>query len=164
MDFSDFNALYSDKPITVEISGPDKRVIIGDDGKPVTFDIYPPNAPCVEVARRKVQDRQQARSDDGELTQEERDAFTTEVLASLIAGWSQNWTLDGAALKYSPANAVKLLDAPGGGKLLRDFLLLWRYDQGNAWAAYRAQRQRSDDGAAASTKSAKARSTASKKS
>lgn len=154
MDFADFDRLYEDEPIPVQLAGPDNKPLRGTDGEPVWLYLLPPECPAVEKATEEVRARRQARADDGELTAEDKAAFETELLAAMVRGWSDNVLWEGEPFPYTPHNAAKLISTKGG-KMLRRFLLQWRFDQGNAWAALRAQRARGADGADASTESTK---------
>lgn len=154
MDFADFDRLYEDEAIPVKLAGPDGRPLTGTDGEPVFVHLLPPNAPKVEERSDDIRSRRQARADEGELTAEDKRAFENEMLASLITGWSDNILWQGEPFAYSPSNAAKLISTKGG-KLLRDFLLKWRFDIANAWQALKAHRANSDAGEDASTSGTK---------
>lgn len=163
MDFADFDSLYEDKAIPVPLAGPDGKPMIGTDKQPVMLYLFPPDCPKVETESEDIRARRQARADDGELTAEEKRAFETEMLTALIHTWSSNVLWNGEPFPYSPVNAAKLISTKGG-KLLRRFLLSWRFDQGNAWAALRAHRARGAGGADASTDSTPTAASPAKKS
>ena len=154
MDIADFDLLYDDQAIPVQLAGPDGKPLKGTDGEPVWLYLLPPESPAVEKAAEDARARQKAASDEGELTVEDRTAFQNETLAALVAGWSDNVLWHGEPFRYSHQNTIKMISTKGG-KLIRSFLVEWRFNRGNAWAALQAQRARGADGADGSTEPTK---------
>lgn len=153
MDFNQFERLYEDTPIPVTLAGPDGKLLVSDvDGKPVIWNMLPPDAPSVVARCDEIDAQQRIQQNEGKLTAEDRRFYETQRLASTVAGWSENWTWNGEILPFSQANAERFL-ASKAGKMLRGFLLVWRRSNELAWSALQRQQGTTAAGADASTES-----------
>ena len=128
-DLSKFDtATLANNGAPVPLVSPLGDVIIGNDGKPVTFYIYGQDSKKFrdtinEIRRRNVGKKAKVKTPD------EEDAEVIERLADLTAGWSNNFDLDGEAFTYSRENAIKLYS---------DSRFQWLYEQINRAVMNRA--------------------------
>lgn len=79
--------------------------LLGDDGKPVTIDIWGPDSQTFKLAMRRLSNvlLNRKEGDDSDLDKQE-----IEALASVTKGWSDNFSVAKEKLQPSPSNAKKL--------------------------------------------------------
>lgn len=165
-DISEFSALKNDELFPITIKHPiTKKVIKGSDGKDVEFFVRTPNSPTLKSRHRKISAlySQDKSDNDGIASPEAMEAYLLQLNAAYIGGWSENWTYEDKKISYSNDAALRVLES-GFGDLVLESLGEWVKNWKGAVLKSKPQPAPTDDGAAASTKSAKARSTASKKS
>lgn len=137
-DLNVFDALHEDKPIPVPLKDPVGHPHKGNDGKPIIFDLLPPNCPKAKARIAAVVERKRTLAASEEtLTREQVEAFDHAVIAAYIDGWSRNWELDKTQMVYTEDNAIRLV---GRVAPVKQMLVNWGTHQGNAWAALQSAR------------------------
>lgn len=129
-DLSKFDtATLANNGAPVPLVSPLGDVVIGADGKPVTFFIYGQDSKKFRDAINEIRRRNLSNKKAKVKTPDEEDSEAIERLADLTAGWSNNFDLDGQQFGYSRENAIKLYS---------DSRFQWLYEQINRAVMNRA--------------------------
>ena len=110
MDFNQFDCMSSDETFEFPLQDPAGNPLVGDDGEPVVFHCLPPFSEEFQKRRDALAEEvRAARSGDKPMDTDLAKAFERRSVVLVIAGWSDNWKLDGEKLEYSQANAVRVI-------------------------------------------------------
>jgi hypothetical protein len=108
MDLASFS--IANPPVAIELLNPDTlAVVIGDDDNPVTFMMISYDHPEYRKWQHAKRDKAAAVAVRKAQTAASEEAEFTENLAAVVKGWSDNWSLDGKKLPYTPENALRIL-------------------------------------------------------
>lgn len=147
-DLNVYDGLVADTPIPVPLRDPNGRVHMGADKKPITFRLLPPRSEALANKIDDITDRKRAQAELETLSREQIRAYAYAQLAAYITGWTENFTLDGEAVRYSEGSAIRLVTRLSP---LRELLTNWGLNQGNAWSALLDAQKAGRNGEAGST-------------
>lgn len=95
----------------------------GSDGKPVVFKVVGIDSEQYRSAQRAAQNRRLSKKNRLKITAEQLEYEVLESLVACTIGWSNNFEVDGAALKFSSENAKDLyLRFPWLREQVQDFV------------------------------------------
>jgi hypothetical protein len=80
----------------------------GSDGKPVVFKVVGIDSEQYRAAQRSAQNRRLSKKTRMKITAEQLEHEVLESIVACTVGWSNNFEVDGAAMKFSAENAKTL--------------------------------------------------------